>query len=70
MAFLGQRPWQNKTAGTCSIHLLQQSNSQAARAVPQEDAKACCLNKRSSDREKACSVSKPLLSVQPVAYAQ
>jgi len=70
MAFLGERSWQNKTAGTCSVLLLQQSNSQAARAVAQEDTKACCLHKLSSDKGRACSVSKPLFSVQAVACAQ
>jgi len=64
MAFLGQRSWQNKTSGTCSIHFLQQSNSQAARAIPQKDAKACCLNRLSSDRGRVCSVSEPLFSAQ------
>ena len=29
-AFLDQRSWQNKTAGTCSIHFLQQSNKSAS----------------------------------------
>ena len=70
MAFLGQRSWQNRTAGTCSIHFLQQSNSQAARPVSQEDAEACCLNKLAFDRGRAYSVSKLLFSMQPVESAQ
>jgi len=52
---LVKRSWQKKTAGTCSIHFLQQSYSQAARTVPQEEA--CCLNKLASDRGRACSIS-------------
>jgi len=52
------------------MHFLQQSNSQAARPISQEDAEACCLNKLLSHKGRACSVSKLLFSVQPVAYAQ
>ena len=65
VAFLDQRSW---TAGTCSTPFLQQSNCQAARAISQEDAEACCLNKIPADRGRA--VSKPLFSVQPVCHAQ
>ena len=53
MAFLGQRLWQNKTAGTGeSILMLQYPLPSAARVIPQGAAKACgscCLHKLSSD---------------------
>jgi len=67
VAFCGQPFWQNKTAGTCSPSA---SYSQAARAIPQEYFEACCLIKLYFDRRRACLVSTPLFSVQPVAYAQ
>ena len=45
---------------TCSIQFLQCSSKQAANAIAQAGSKACCLNKLSSDRGRACSGSKLL----------
>ncbi len=48
--------------------VVSTSFSKATRALPQENAEACCLIMLSSDRGRACSVSN--VSVQPIAYAQ
>ena len=59
----GQPYWQNRTAVICSIQFVQQHSMQPARAFAQGVPKACCLNKLTCEREKACAVSKPLFAV-------
>ena len=60
--------WQNRAAVDCSMQLMPQSSESQARTIAQEAAKAC-LDKLSSDRGRACAVSRCLLSVQQVAVA-
>ena len=52
--------WQNSTAVTRSVLVLQQSSELQTGSVAQEAAKACCLGSLSSGR--GCTVSTPLFA--------
>ena len=66
--------WQS-TVVKRSIQILQQSSELQTGSIAQEAAKACCLDslssdrKRKKDRERGCTVSIALFSVQQIAVA-